>query len=112
MDVTRRGFLSLTGAAAGLALLPAEFKEHLHAVSAHGHRWPGPGIESWVNSVCQLCPGGCGIRVRLLDGWPVGIRGIAGHPINRGGLCPKGDAALQALYDPDRIRRPLKRTGE
>jgi anaerobic selenocysteine-containing dehydrogenase len=112
MEVTRRGFLSLTGAAAGLLLLPAEFKELLSAVSEHKHRWPGPGIESWINSVCQLCPGGCGIRVRLLDGWPVSIRGIAGHPINRGGLCPKGDAGLQALYDPDRIRRPLKRTGE
>jgi anaerobic selenocysteine-containing dehydrogenase len=111
MDVTRRKFLTLTGAAAGLALLPAEFGELVRAVAQSEQRWPGPGVETWVNSICQLCPGGCGIRVRLLDGWPVKIVGNPEHPINRGGLCPKGEAGLQVLYDPDRIRRPLKRVG-
>ena len=111
MKVTRRKFLFLTGAAAGLSLLPSEFSELLAAVSESEHVWPGPGVETWVNSVCQLCPGGCGIRVRLLDGWPVKILGNPDHPINQGGLCPKGTAGLQALYDPDRIRHPLKRVG-
>lgn len=112
MDITRRGFLSVSGAAAGLLLLPSEFRELLRAVADHKYQWPGPGIESWTNSVCQLCPGGCGIRVRLLDGWPVSVRGIPGHPVNKGGLCPKGEAGLQALYDPDRIQGPMKRAGE
>lgn len=112
MEITRRRFLYLTGAAAGVALLPVEFGELLGAVAQSEHRWPGPGVETFVNSVCQLCPGGCGIRVRQLDGWPVRIQGNPDHPINRGGLCPKGAAGLQALYDPDRIRRPLRRVGE
>jgi anaerobic selenocysteine-containing dehydrogenase len=34
------------------------------------------------------------------------------HPINRGGICPKGLASIQSLYDPDRIQSPLKRSGE
>lgn len=109
--ITRRKFLTIAGAGAGLALLPAEFAELVRAVAHSEQRWPGPGVETWVNTVCQLCPGGCGIRVRLLDGWPVKIVGNPEHPINRGGLCPKGAAGLQALYDPDRIRRPLKRVG-
>lgn len=112
MEISRRGFLGLTGAAAGLTLLPREFDELLAAVAASDHRWPGPGVETWVSSVCQLCPGGCGIRVRLLDGWPVKIEGNPQHPVNHGALCPKGEAGLQALYDPDRIRRPLKRAGK
>jgi anaerobic selenocysteine-containing dehydrogenase len=111
MEITRRKFLALAGAGAGLALLPAEFDELLGAVAESEQRWPGPGVETWVNSVCQLCPGGCGIRVRVLDGWPVKILGNPEHPINQGGLCPKGEAGLQALYDPDRIRRPLRRAG-
>jgi len=111
MELTRRKFLFLSGAAAGLSLLPSEFSELLGAVSESEHDWPGPGVETWVNSVCQLCPGGCGIRVRLLDGWPVKILGNPDHPINQGGLCPKGTAGLQVLYDPDRIRHPLKRVG-
>jgi len=112
MDITRRGFISLTGAAAGLMMAPSEFMDLLRAVRAHKYEWPGPCVETWTNSVCQLCPGGCGLRVRLLDGWPVSLRGIPEHPVNAGGLCPKGEAGLQTLYDPDRIRRPLRRSGE
>jgi anaerobic selenocysteine-containing dehydrogenase len=111
MEFTRRKFLGMTGAAAGLSFLPLEWDELLGAISESEHRWPGPGVETWKNSVCHLCPGGCGIRVRLLDGWPVKIRGNPDHPINQGGLCPKGNAGLQVLYNPDRIRRPLKRVG-
>ncbi len=55
--------------------------------------------------------GGCGILVRVIDGWAVNIAGNPLHPVNRGTLCPKGIAGLQGLYDPDRIRTPLKRVG-
>jgi anaerobic selenocysteine-containing dehydrogenase len=37
------------------------------------------------------------------------LEGIKDYPINRGRLCPKGQSGLQVLYDPDRIRHPLKR---
>lgn len=71
----------------------------------------GPGIESWANSICRLCPGGCGIMVRSVDGLPVGIRGNPASPVNRGGLCPAGYAGLQLLYNPDRIQGPMRRSG-
>jgi len=72
----------------------------------------GPGIERWVTSVCGLCPGGCGIKVRLVDNLPVKIEGNPLYPINRGGLCPAGLAGLQVLFNPDRIKGPLMRAGE
>jgi anaerobic selenocysteine-containing dehydrogenase len=50
--------------------------------------------------------------VRVIDGWAVNIAGNPLHPVNRGALCPKGIAGLQGLYDPDRIRTPLKRDGK
>jgi anaerobic selenocysteine-containing dehydrogenase len=56
--------------------------------------------------------GGCGILARVIDGWAVNIVGNPLHPVNRGTLCPKGIAGLQGLYDPDRIRTPLKRAGK
>jgi len=40
------------------------------------------------------------------------LEGIEDYPINKGRLCPKGQAGLQVLYDPDRIRHPLKRKGK
>jgi len=65
--------------------------------------------EKWANSVCQLCPSGCGLRVRLVNGNPVTVAGNSLHPINRGGLCARGAASLQLYYDPDRLAGPVKR---
>ena len=65
--------------------------------------------ESWANSICQLCPSGCGLRVRLVNGNPVTVAGNPFHPVNRGGLCARGAASLQLYYDPDRLAGPLQR---
>lgn len=68
--------------------------------------------EHQVPSVCLQCPAGCGILVRVVDGRAVKIEGNPRHPINQGRLCPKGHIGLQILYDPDRIKGPLRRIGE
>jgi menaquinone reductase, molybdopterin-binding-like subunit len=70
-----------------------------------------PGEERWVATTCGQCPAGCGIDVRVVEGRAVKIEGSAAHPINGGGLGPKGQAGLQLLYHPDRIRAPLMRLG-
>ena len=40
------------------------------------------------------------------------LEGNAAHPVNQGGLCARGQAAIQVTYHPDRITQPLKRTGD
>jgi anaerobic selenocysteine-containing dehydrogenase len=40
------------------------------------------------------------------------LEGSADHPVNRGGLCARGQAAIQITYHPDRITQPLRRSGE
>src|SRR5207245_5435371 len=37
------------------------------------------------------------------------IEGNPAHPLNRGGLCARGQASLQGLYNPDRVRAPMVR---
>ena len=69
------------------------------------------GEERWVLSTCALCDAGCGIKVRVVEGRAVKIEGNTEHPVNRGGLCSRGQAALQALYHPERVRSPLRRVG-
>lgn len=71
-----------------------------------------PGGEVWVPSICQLCPAECGLRVRVVAGVAVKIGGNGRNPNNKDRTCPKGQAALQLLYSPDRVRTPLKRVGE
>ncbi len=71
-----------------------------------------PGVASWYQSVCHQCSAGCGITVRVMEGRAKKIEGNPAHPVNQGGLCPLGQAGLQVLYNPDRLKTPLKRTGE
>ncbi len=51
------------------------------------------------------------MHVRCRDGRVVKPEGNPSHPVSRGGLCPRGQSAPQGLYDPDRVRGPLKRKG-
>jgi len=58
---------------------------------------------------CTLCYHSCGTRVTVENGNAVKIRGLASHPLNKGRLCPKGANALDVVYSPERLRKPLKR---
>jgi anaerobic selenocysteine-containing dehydrogenase len=51
------------------------------------------------------------VRVKLVQGKAINIEGNPLYPINRGGICPKGITGLQGLYDPDRIKGPMKQVG-
>jgi anaerobic selenocysteine-containing dehydrogenase len=109
MGLKRRDFLKIVGGTAlGLPLLDCSTKGY-HS-SVRKNKW-APGVEKWVQSVCQACPGGCGMLVRVVDGKAVKIEGNPAHPVNRGRLCPVGQAGLQVLYNPDRIKEPLKKIG-
>src|SRR2546428_713374 len=70
-----------------------------------------PGVPYWYASTCRDCSAGCGILVKTREGRAIKIEGNPAHPVNRGGLCVQGQAALQGLYDPDRVRTPMVREG-
>ena len=86
-----------------------------------------PGQAVWKPGVCTLCSAGCGLTVRVMDADAEVVRdgkagivqilaakkleGAASHPVNRGALCARGQAAIQVTYHPDRITQPLKRKG-
>ncbi len=63
-----------------------------------------------VQTICGFCHTNCGMEVEVARGRIVSVRGAAGHPANRGYLCPKGYAAAEVVHAPDRITHPLKRT--
>jgi anaerobic selenocysteine-containing dehydrogenase len=117
MNIARRSFLAfLIGGAAGTALTPLPWKL-TDDISIWTQTWPWTpvppdGEYTYVNSVCTLCPGGCGISVRKVDNRAVKIEGMAGHPVNDGGICILGASGLQLLYGPRRVEGPLRRIGE
>ncbi|NNG00077.1 MAG: 4Fe-4S dicluster domain-containing protein [Desulfobacteraceae bacterium] len=65
------------------------------------------GQPAWYASTCRECPAGCGIIAKNREGRAVKLEGNPSHPINRGKLCIRGQAALQDVYDPDRLKTPL-----
>ena len=71
-----------------------------------------PGIDYWKASTCGMCAAGCGIIVRTREHKANKIEGNPLHPVNRGALCARGQAGLEVLYNPDRIKAPMKRVGE
>lgn len=111
MRVTRRGFLQAVGATAGAATLVKGRLTGAEVGARDFERWATPE-ETTVPSICQQCPGGCGLIARTLDGQLAGIAGNPLHPINRGALCPKAYGALQLLYDPERVKGPMVRAGD
>ena len=68
-----------------------------------------PGVATWYASICGECPAGCGTLVRTREGRAVKVEGNPEHPVNRGGLCIRGQSSLQGLYNPDRITGPRRR---
>jgi anaerobic selenocysteine-containing dehydrogenase len=109
MKVSRRDLLvGSAGVAAGLVFTPVPWKL-LGDVSIWTQNWP------WIpqaahapvetkQSVCTLCAAGCGIRVRMAAGWPVGISGVSDHPVTKGALCPLAFGAQQLNWHPQRLR--------
>ncbi|MFQ6672704.1 MAG: molybdopterin-dependent oxidoreductase, partial [Candidatus Tectimicrobiota bacterium] len=108
--LSRRNFFKVAGLfAAGAAGASLGRKRPPLPDLVEGDPWP-EREERWVASVCQLCPGGCGLRARVVDGRVVKVEGNPFHPVNRGRLCPVGQAAPQLRYHPDRLRSPMLRT--
>jgi anaerobic selenocysteine-containing dehydrogenase/Fe-S-cluster-containing dehydrogenase component len=70
-----------------------------------------PGVASWFATVCRECPAGCGVLARNREGRVVKLEGNPDHPVNRGALCLRGQAALQGTYHPDRFAGPQRRAG-
>jgi anaerobic selenocysteine-containing dehydrogenase len=124
----RRSFIKLTaisGTSAALASCGSPENEIIRFVPDEDIM---PGIATTKPSVCTLCASGCGLTVRMMmadadvvrNGQAGLVRihaakkleGGADHPVNHGGLCARGQAAIQVTYHPDRITQPLKRSGD
>jgi Fe-S-cluster-containing dehydrogenase component len=70
-----------------------------------------PGVSNHYATTCRECAAGCGLIVEVRDGRAIKAEGNPAHPVNQGALCARGQAGLQALYNPDRFRGPMKREG-
>ena len=68
-----------------------------------------PGIATYYATTCRECAAGCGLHAKVREGRVIKLEGNPESPINQGRLCARGQAALQGLYNPDRVTDPMAR---
>ncbi|MBF0318251.1 MAG: molybdopterin-dependent oxidoreductase [Nitrospirae bacterium] len=106
--ITRRTFLR---AAAGSTLVSGLAAAALSCTAPKGQK-TAADIRK-IPTQCQGCGANrCGIYVYVKDGRPWKVEGNPGTYNNAGTVCPRGHAYIHDLYNPDRIKQPLKRTAE
>jgi len=136
LPFTRRDFLKsaawLGGGAALVGQLPGRYGDLAEAKVSYftpqvDYLLAKP--EQILYSVCQQCNTQCGIKVKIhngivgkIDGSPFSPWTLTPHVSYKtspfktaavdGTLCPKGQAGIQSVYDPYRIRKVLKRAGK
>ena len=110
----RRRFLTVLGATGGAAAAASacdigpEPTEHLvpYVVPPENQV---PGIATYYATTCRECAAGCGLHAKVREGRVIKLEGNPDSPINQGRLCSRGQAALQGLYNPDRVTDPMAR---
>lgn len=123
----RRDFLKISAVASATAALDGCGNPDHQLIRFIPEEDLVPGIAVWKPSICTLCPAGCGLIVRVMQGEAEVVRdgrlgllkmglakkleGNPAHPVNQGKLCPRGQAGLQVTYHPDRLKGPLGRVG-
>jgi anaerobic selenocysteine-containing dehydrogenase len=68
------------------------------------------GLSTYYATTCRECAAGCGLIVRTMQGRALKVEGNPNHPVNRGKTCARGQTTLEGLYNPNRIRGPIKQT--
>lgn len=68
--------------------------------------------DGMVRTSCRGCHGVCQVLVHLKDGRVTKVTGDPEGQTSKGFICPKGVAAPQVLYHPDRLTTPLRRAGK
>lgn len=130
--INRRKFIEISAALAAATTLP-HFLQPKEAYAVTLGENPPDAVDGGVItrfSVCQNCHSRCGLMAKIEEGVLIKLDGNPYHPNNMeederlpystdpsevvknpGRFCPKGHAGVQVLYDPYRVKHPLKRVG-
>jgi formate dehydrogenase major subunit len=116
MEMSRRGFIKLTGASLAVSSLGALGFGHAGEALAAAVRPFKLSATTETRNTCTYCSVACGIliysmgdRAKNARSNIIHIEGDPDHPVNRGTLCPKGAALLDVVHAPTRLKNPRYR---
>ena len=114
--VTRRDFLKSAGITAGVTgalvvLGTGVLGNSSSPLVSKATAAAKPQDGEWHYSFCRMCMrGDCGVKYKITNGVVTEVKGNPDAPTNKGALCPRGLSLVQNLYNPYRVKAPLKRT--
>ncbi len=110
--ITRRDFLKLAGAGTAVtAVLTGCGPQSRYVVREPYTKMPEytlNGQSTYYATTCRECAAGCGLVIRTMQGRALKVEGNKLHPVNLGKTCSRGQASVQGLYNPDRMKNPVK----
>jgi len=110
--ISRRNFLKLAGVgAATTAVLTGCGPAARYVVREPYTKMPEynyNGLSTYYATTCRECSAGCGLVVRTEQGRALKVEGNPNNPVNQGKTCARGQATLEGLYNPNRVRGPIK----
>ena len=104
MEVSRRGFLKLSGASVVLGSLGV----NLDPARAYAQQLRIRNAKQ-TTTICPYCSVGCGIIVYSENGKVIQSEGDPDHPISEGTLCSKGSSLVQMANNDTRVKKPMYR---
>src|SRR5512144_2907187 len=112
-EISRRDFLRLASVGAATTVLTG-----CGPLSRYVRREPYfkmpeynyNGLSTYYATTCRECAAGCGLVFRTFQGRALKVEGNPNHPVNLGETCARGQVTLQGLYNPNRVRGPVKHT--
>jgi anaerobic selenocysteine-containing dehydrogenase/Fe-S-cluster-containing dehydrogenase component len=108
--LSRRSFLKLAATAGAAAAIPG-CEPAARKIVPYIAPDPNmiPGVPTFFATTCNECSAGCGIIAKVREGRVIKLEGNPQHPVSQGAICARGQAALQGLYNPDRLSKPQRR---
>ncbi len=119
VEISRRKFLqgtvamSVVGATAATNLLSNEQTPSVKPGVVSFHPTKTKDVESHdVATLCEMCVNKCAALARVENGVITKLNPNPLFPKSKNMLCPRGNAGIQSVYDPDRLKYPMIRIGE
>ena len=70
------------------------------------------GDKTVTGGICEMCFWRCQLVGKVRDGRLIKLEGNPKSIDNGTAICARGNAGVQLLYDPDRLKYPLKNVGK
>jgi anaerobic selenocysteine-containing dehydrogenase len=111
-NLDRKSFLTFMGASLSMAALTA-CREPVEKIVPYVDRPMEyvPGQARYFATTQVSARGVTPVLVKTREGKPIKIEGLAAHPLFKGAAKADTFASIWDLYDPDRVKSPLKKDG-